>query len=110
MLNSVLRHNMEQNIKTYSAKPRLKSIMEYDVEAMPNQKISSVQTGIYRLTSTVLPNVWKKSIIFGSIIVLLLVIITTAIFITMGKKSNSQGKIDCLKPTAYKILLVSIRL
>ena len=93
MLNSVLRHNMEQNIKTYSAKPRLKSIMEYDVEAMPNQKRSSVETGIYRLTSTVLPNVWKKSIIFGSIIVLLFVVIITAIVITMGKKSNSQGKI-----------------
>ena len=61
MLNSVLRHNMEQNIKTYSDKPRLKSIMEYDVEAMPNQKINSVETGIYRLTSTVLPNAWKKS-------------------------------------------------
>ena len=99
MLNSVLRHNMEknnnmeQNIRIYSAKPRLKSIMEYDVEAMPNQNRSSIETGIYRLTSTVLPNAWKKSIIFGSIFVLLLVVIITAIVITMGKKSNSQGKI-----------------
>ena len=104
MLNSVLRHNMEQNIKTYSDKPRLKSIMEYDVEAMPNQKRSSVETEFYRLTSTVLPNAWKKSIIFGSIIVLLLLAIITAIVITMGRKSNSQGKIALnLRKSKYSL-------